>query len=56
MNQIYNLKLPVEVMAVINKGLMLVPYGEAAPVINLINTQVAQSLQPKKPRKTPVAK
>ncbi|MBR8074353.1 hypothetical protein KDX14_33045 [Burkholderia cenocepacia] len=27
-------------LQIINKGLMLVPYGEAAPVINSINAQI----------------
>lgn len=34
------LALSQQELQIINKGLMLVPYGEAAPVINSINAQI----------------
>ena len=39
MNEI-TISLTIEQLAVINKGLMFVPFGEAAPVVKAINDQL----------------
>lgn len=38
--EIITLNLPPAYLAVINKGLLHVPYGEAAPVVNHINAEI----------------
>jgi hypothetical protein len=35
-------ELDAQVLQIINKGLMLLPYGEAAPVVNILNAQIQQ--------------
>lgn len=37
----FDIKLSAQMLDVIGEGLMLVPYGKAAPVINEINKQIA---------------
>ncbi|MFJ1253429.1 hypothetical protein [Cupriavidus sp. CuC1] len=40
-------------MAVINEGLMQVPYGKAAPVVNGINAQIQAAFNKRKDEEAP---
>ncbi|MBN3738092.1 hypothetical protein [Burkholderia sp. Tr-20355] len=42
------LTLPTAYLAVINKGLLQVPYGEAAPVVNHINAEIQAQFDKKR--------
>ncbi|MDR8077850.1 hypothetical protein KPA96_19535 [Burkholderia cenocepacia] len=42
------LTLPTAYLAIINKGLLQVPYGEAAPVVNHINAEIQAQFDKKR--------
>lgn len=45
--KIYTLHLNDEDMEALHAGLMLIPFGKAAPVVNKINNQIAAAERPK---------